>query len=254
MKVSAVENPSDHITEWNLLELKNSTDSYGADILLVTPEEMGSYCSEFCILVFEVFSQEGAADFTFTASRSLSILQEGTIYTESLLEDGNYKYYMFYKRCHDCPMKISLNPQGDAKAELMVNFNTTTNLPKLQNKEDVHFMKSFRSNTNKQLVIKSDSKYFKDHGITDTAGPYLIAVHSLQNATYAISVSLTHEDVSPVFSGIPHHEQLERGAVRYYTYKHYLATEFKVHAMTLYGMVEMFIKAAPIREVDQDMK
>ena len=136
----------------------------------------------------------------------------------------------------------------------MVNYNTTTKLPKHQAIDEVHFSKEIKSKSKKELVITSEAKYFKDHGITDTAGPYLIAVHSRQNATYAISVSLTHEDVSAVFSGIPHHEELEQGEVRYYTYKHYLPTEFKVHVMTLYGKVEVFVKAGNIPEVDQDME
>ena len=115
MNVTIIKNQNSKIAEWISVDWeKRSQDSYGADVILVTRNDMNKHCNGYCLLLFEVFTPKAEVSYSLTVTRNLSILKDGQVYPDSIMTRGSYKYYLYFKSCHECPMKISFNPQTNS--------------------------------------------------------------------------------------------------------------------------------------------
>lgn len=95
------------VTDFNLKEsewtkptetnyLKSSSDSIGADILILTEEDL-KQCKSSCILVFGVQGRSTDAAFTLTVTRGITILRDNYAFSDSLGAWGNYRFYEYFR-------------------------------------------------------------------------------------------------------------------------------------------------------------
>lgn len=221
--------------------LKKSEDSIGADILMLTKDDLKD-CSSSCILIFGVQARSTNSAFTLTVTRGITMLKENQAFTDSLGTWGNYKFYEYYRACSGCITVISTSTVVNNGYNVFVNFNTTERITSHQQRGSSDF--ELRGRGSQELVITPQSLIAK--GYKDQPGYFFIEIHSHSNLNYTITVTTNQIKMGSLSKGLPTTYKLEdTDEGIYFSYRHESSKSFFIHIQEEFGFVEVLINAVP---------
>jgi hypothetical protein len=224
--------------------LKKSTDSIGADILILTPEDLVQ-CKSSCILVFGVQGRRTDSAFTLTVTRGIAILRDNYAFSDSLGAWGNYRFYEYYRTCKNCTTVISVSTLTNNNFNVFVNFGKTDTVISHQDETKGDFV--FRGKSGGSFSISP--KDLEAKGLEDKPGYFFIEVHSHTNFNYTISVSSNAEKMHPISRGIAESFKIQGPDENIvYTYKHQSPKSFSINIHEDFGLVDVLINAVPENE------